>query len=96
MYTKTIFSICLLFISIRSFSQDPLFSQTVGGNFNLNSALAGNDSIGRLSANYRNQWIGITGNYITNSINFQQYIPKLDGFGGINFLEDNAANTIKS
>lgn len=78
-----------LIVNFFSFSQDPTFSQTYGANVNLNTALAGNDTKGRLSTTYRNQWSGLDGFYKTSIFNFYQYIPKTNGFGGVNFMFDN-------
>ncbi len=96
MKIKTIHLLIFFFSITNSFSQDPIFSQTIGGNFNLNSALAGNDSIGRLSLNHRDQVGGIGSYYLTSSVNFQQYIPKTNGFIGINYLKDNAMKIIST
>lgn len=91
-----LFLFIFLVISTFSFSQDPLFSQTINGNVNLNSALVGNDTCARLATNYRNQWSGLGGGYITSSINFSQYISKFNGYGGIHYLNDNAFDLVKT
>ncbi len=91
-----LFLLIFLVISTFSYSQDPLFSQTINGNVNLNSALVGNDTNARLAANYRNQWSGFGVGYITSSLNFSQYISKFNGYGGIHYLNDNAADFSKS
>ena len=97
MVKSTFFITLGLIISSTSLlAQDPIFSQPSSGNIQLNSALAGNDNQGRLSINYRNQWPGVIGNYVTSSINFYQYIPKLNGYGGVNFINDNVGNIIKT
>ena len=91
--TKTIFTLFyILLISQSFFAQDPTFSQTTAPNINLNTALIGNDTKARLSTSYRNQWAGMSGNIKTSMINFYQYIPKSNGYGGINFMFDNQAN----
>ena len=74
-------------------SQDVHFSQSAVGNVNLNPALAGNDSIGRVGIVYRNQWPNLSGNYVTTSVNGYQYISKLNAYAGINYINDNQANT---
>lgn len=93
---KKIASISIIIIVFASslFAQDPQFSQTSLGNINLNPALAGNDSCARLGVNYRNQWPNISANYVTMSANFYQYIPKLNAYAGINYLNDNQARGI--
>jgi type IX secretion system PorP/SprF family membrane protein len=93
---KKIASISIIIIVFASslFAQDPQFSQTSLGNINLNPALAGNDSCTRLGVNYRNQWPNISANYVTMSANFYQYIPKLNAYAGINYMNDNQARGI--
>jgi len=73
-------------------AQDPLFMQLSGGNINLNPALVGNDSSARFALICRNQWPGLSGNYLTTSANFYQYIPKLNAYAGINYINDNQAH----
>jgi len=88
--------IIIVFVS-RLFAQNPQFSQTSLGNINLNPALAGNDSCARFGLNYRNQWPNISENDVTISANFYQYIPKLNAYGGINYINDNQARgTLKT
>lgn len=85
-----------LSISISSvFSQDALFSQPFVGNVNFNSALAGNDTSARFASNYRYHWNEFGRPNATSSINFYQYIPKLNAYGGVNFLNDNQRNQLK-
>jgi type IX secretion system PorP/SprF family membrane protein len=93
---KKIASISIIIIVFASslFAQDPQFSQTSLGNINLNPALAGNDSCARLGVNYRNQWPNISNNYVTMSANFYQYIPKLNAYAGINYMNDKQADGI--
>ena len=87
---KKIASISIIIIAsaLSVFAQDAQFSQTSLGNINLNPALAGNDSCARFGVNYRNQWPNISANFVTMSANFYQYIPKLNAYAGINYLND--------
>lgn len=94
MKKQTFLLTVLLFASSQSKAQDPTFSQTTTGNVNLNTALVGNDTKARLSTAYRNQWPNLSGNYQTSMLNFYQYIPKTNGYGGINLMSDNQMNTI--
>jgi len=73
-------------------AQDPIFSQPALGNINLNTALVGNDSAARLGLNSRYQWPNLNSPYITSSVNFYQFIPKLNAYAGINYMNDNQAN----
>jgi type IX secretion system PorP/SprF family membrane protein len=81
----------ILFIPKLILAQYPIFSQPSTGNVNLNPALAGNDSSARLAVNYRNQWPNLSSNYVTTSLNFYQYLPKLNAYAGIDYLYDNQA-----
>jgi type IX secretion system PorP/SprF family membrane protein len=58
----------------------------------LNTALVGNDSAARLGLNSRYQWPNLSSPYITSSVNFHQFIPKLNAYAGINYMNDNQAN----
>lgn len=78
--------------SLSLMAQDPLFVQPSGGNINLNPALVGNDSVARLGLICRNQWPALSGNYVTTGVNFYQFIPKLNAYAGINYLNDNQTN----
>lgn len=96
MNIKKFIIVLIALFRFSAFAQDPHFSQPSVGNVNLNPALAGNDSIGRIGIVYRNQWPNLSGNYITTSVNGYQYISKLNAYAGINFMNDNQANTLYS
>ncbi len=81
-----------LLSSLNLMAQDPLFVQPSGGNINLNPALVGNDSVARLGLICRNQWPVLSGNYVTTGVNFYQFIPKLNAYAGISYLNDNQSN----
>ena len=87
-----IITAAVLWSSLALIAQDPLFVQPSGGNININPALVGNDSVARLGLICRNQWPALSGNYITTGVNFYQYIPKLNAYAGINYLNDNQAH----
>lgn len=93
MFRKKILAFTFTATSFFSLSQDFLSSQTAADNVGLNPSLAGNNNIGRLAFNYRNQWPKLTGNYVTYNGNFYQYLPKLNGYGGIRFMNDVQART---
>lgn len=83
--------LAILLGSINIMAQDPIFLQPLETNVNLNPALVGNDSVARLNLIYRNQWPNLAGNFVTPSVNFYQYFPKLNAYAGINCLNDNQA-----
>lgn len=87
-----LFFILISFNEIRA--QDPLFTQPSAGNVTLNTALAGSESRARLTTIYCNQWPRMYGTYVTSSVNFYQYIPYSNGFGGFQYLYDIQAETI--
>ena len=80
--------------TFNALAQDPMFSQPLLGNISINPALAGHDSTARLGVSYRDQWPQMIGEYKTTSINFYQFIPKLNAYGGVNYINDNAGNGI--
>jgi type IX secretion system PorP/SprF family membrane protein len=82
----------VIFAVFQTKAQDPTFSQTTAGNVHLNTALAGSTTKARFSTIYRNQWAELSGNYSTAMVNFYQYIPKTNGYGGIKFVSDVQAN----
>jgi type IX secretion system PorP/SprF family membrane protein len=69
------------------YSQDPQFSQFYANQLYLNPAFAGSARCARFSANYRNQWPAISGNYVTYSASYDQHIDAING--GIGFLAYN-------
>lgn len=78
----------------KSYAQDPIFTQPFAGNVNLNTALAGCDTKGRLTTNYRDQWSKLNGGgYQTASLYYYQYLTKLNAFGGIHIQKDVQVNT---
>lgn len=91
---KAILTTAVLALAFAGSSQDYMPSQTTADNVVINPALAGNDNQGRLALSYRNQWPQLSGNYVTYSGNFYQYLPKLNGYGGIRWMSDIQANTI--
>jgi type IX secretion system PorP/SprF family membrane protein len=58
----------------------------------LNTALVGNDSAARLGLNTRYQWPNLSDSYTTSSINFYQFIPKMNAYAGINYINDNQSH----
>lgn len=96
MKITSLISIVSISIASTGLAQDPLSSQPASGNVNYNTALAGCDTKGRLTLNYRNQWANLSGNYITTNINFYQYIPKTNGYGGIHLMNDQQGGVIQT
>jgi type IX secretion system PorP/SprF family membrane protein len=80
-----IISLCL-YISYDAVAQDYKFSQVFSNPLLINPAYAGSLGRTRVSASYRNQW---KGELVTFSASYDQYIPKLSGGIGIQYISDN-------
>jgi type IX secretion system PorP/SprF family membrane protein len=70
--------------------QDPIFSQFYANPLYLNPAFAGTARCWRINLNYRNQWPGISGTYVTYSASADRHIDALHGGVGILATSDNA------
>ena len=79
--TLLIFLGCLF--SLTSYSQDPTFTQFYSNPIYLNPAFAGSNGCPRFGLNYRNQWPSLSGNYVTYSASYDQYIKSLSGGIGV-------------
>lgn len=79
----------LFFASIAS-AQDPIFTQFYANPLYLNPAFAGTDYCPRVSLNYRNQWPGISGSFVTTSASYDQHVDALNGGVGLLVMDDRA------
>lgn len=75
-------------------AQDPEFSQFYANPLYLNPAFAGAEVCARTVLNYRYQWPGTSGNYVTYNASYDQYFRKLHGGIGVLLNVDNAGNGI--
>jgi len=90
-------AISLLFFANTSFAQDPMFTQFYANPLYLNPAFAGSDYCPRVSLNYRNQWPGISGSFVTTSASYDQHIDALNGGIGLLVWDDRAGEgTLKT
>jgi len=71
-------------------AQDPEFTQFYANPLYLNPALAGTKVCPRISLNYRNQWPGISGTYVTYATSYDQYIHNIKGGIGVTAFTDQA------
>ena len=71
-------------------AQDPEFTQFYANPLYLNPALAGMGRCPRVNLNYRNQWPGISGTYITNSVSYDQHVEAIGGGLGLLIMKDKA------
>ncbi len=68
-------------------AQDPEFTQFYANPLYLNPAFAGTARCPRICLNYRNQWPGISGTFVTYSASYDQHIDAIKG--GVGFLMTN-------
>src|SRR5436190_16649719 len=80
----------LCMLSAVVFGQDPEFTQFYANPLYLNPAFAGSQKCPRVCLNYRNQWPSLSGNFITYSASYDQYVDKLAGGIGVLLMNDQA------
>ena len=85
-----ILALFVLFASQALFAQDPEFTQFYANPLYLNPAFAGTAHCPRVSINYRNQWPGISGSFVTTSASYDQHIDALSGGVGLLVWNDQA------
>ncbi|HET6245982.1 MAG: type IX secretion system membrane protein PorP/SprF [Bacteroidetes bacterium] len=73
-------------------AQDPQFSQFYANPLYLNPAFAGTGKCPRINLNYRNQWPGLSGTFITSSASYDQHVDALSGGIGLIVVNDNAGD----
>jgi len=96
---RHILALALLLIgfgSIKVHAQDPEFTQFYANPLYLNPAFAGTKRCPRVGLNYRNQWPNISGNFVTSSASYDQFVDGINGGLGLLVLTDNAAKTLKT
>jgi type IX secretion system PorP/SprF family membrane protein len=87
-YTTLLFLVAAINIQ----AQDPEFTQFYANPLYLNPALAGSNICPRVSINYRNQWPGISGTYVTTSASFDKFVYGIRSGIGVLVTNDRAAN----
>lgn len=92
---KTFVALIGIILSSSALAQDPEFSQFYANPLYLNPAFAGSNNCPRIALNYRNQWPAISGNFVTQSVSYDQRLGYNKG-AGIGFLVTNdvAAKTL--
>jgi len=95
---KHLFTMLLLFLGVFNFAraQDPVFTQFYSNPVYLNPAFSGSNKCPRLVSNYRDQWPGFSGNFITTAVAYDQGFDALKGGFGLVILSDQIAKTLKS
>ncbi len=85
----------LVFACNTAKAQDPEFTQFYANPLYLNPAFAGSNICPRVCINYRNQWPGIPGTYVTTSASFDRYVYGIKSGIGLLVMNDQAgAGTI--
>ncbi|MGQ0827414.1 MAG: PorP/SprF family type IX secretion system membrane protein [Bacteroidota bacterium] len=91
---KKVYSIVMLSLSMIAYknvkAQDPEFTQFYANPLYLNPALAGNNICPRICINYRNQWPGISGTYVTTSASFDRFVYGIKSGIGVIVTNDRA------
>lgn len=78
-------------------AQDPEFTQFYANPLYLNPAFAGSNICPRICINYRNEWPGISGTYITTSASFDRFVYKIKSGIGVLVTNDRAGQgTLKT
>ena len=101
-YIKYIYKIILVIAvflincSISLYAQDPIFTQFYSNPVYLNPAFSGSNKCPRIVSNFRNQWPGFSGDFITTSLTYDQYVDKIKGGLGVILMSDQVAKTLKS
>src|SRR4051812_46872863 len=75
-------------------AQDPIFTQYYANPLYLNPAFAGSARCLRVNLNFRNQWAGIEGTYVTYSASVDKHVDALQGGLGLIATSDNAGNGV--
>lgn len=86
---------CLVLVAITCSvselqAQDPQFTQFYANPLYLNPAFAGTARCPRVIMNYRNQWPGLTGTFVTYSASYDQHFDAIAGGIGIMAFHDRA------
>ena len=89
-----LFILALACLNMDLKAQDAAFSQFYANQLYLNPALAGSARCPRVTLNYRNQWPNFSGDFITTSITYDQYVDALKGGFGIILMSDQIAKTL--
>ncbi|MBT29405.1 MAG: hypothetical protein CMO01_07050 [Thalassobius sp.] len=87
-FRKVFFLMIALLVSGKILAQDPQFTQFYAAPLYLNPAFTGSTGEGRIIANYRNQWPGLSANFVTYAASYDQYFPGIKSGVGIMLKRD--------
>ena len=85
---QIIIVVLVVFTSQRLVAQDPTFTQFYANPIYLNPAFAGSNNCPRFAVNYRNEWPNLSGNYVTTSASYDQYVKNISGGIGVLITND--------
>ncbi len=91
MIKRIIYSIAAcagILFSDSAYAQDPEFTQFYANPLYLNPAFAGVVRCPRFIMNYRNQWPGISGTYVSEHASYDQHIDAMSGGIGLMVMND--------
>ncbi|MCE2743127.1 MAG: type IX secretion system membrane protein PorP/SprF [Fluviicola sp.] len=89
MNIKQILTVVLVVVSSQCvLAQDPTFTQFYANPIYLNPAFAGSNNCPRFAVNYRNEWPNLSGNYVTTSASYDQYVKNISGGIGVLITND--------
>ena len=80
--------VLVVFSSQTILAQDPTFTQFYANPIYLNPAFAGSNNCPRFAMNYRNEWPNLSGNYVTTSASYDQYVKNISGGIGVLITND--------
>tara|TARA_B100001758_G_C18389480_1_gene602003 strand:+ start:117 stop:1124 length:1008 start_codon:yes stop_codon:yes gene_type:complete len=93
-YFLSIILFTFILFNKKIYSQDAEFTQFYSNPIYLNPALTGTHMCPRVSMNYRNQWPGISGTFVTSAFSYDQNVSSLHGGLGLMFVNDQASNSL--
>jgi type IX secretion system PorP/SprF family membrane protein len=93
MLKKVVFSVLTVVVGLSfgindAQAQDPEFTQFYANPLYLNPAFAGTARCPRLTMNFRDQWPGIAGTFVTYSAGYDQHVDALQGGIGVLVMND--------
>lgn len=86
----------LFLVTVLGYAQDNQYSQFYSAQLYLNPAFAGTKVCPRVVMNFRDQWPGISGEYVSYAVSYDQNIGKNNGFGVVFNADDAGQGTLKT
>jgi len=94
---QSVIAVFAMILTINVYGQDPEFTQFYANPLYLNPAFAGTAHCPRVALNWRDQWPGISGQFITSSVSYDQHADAVSGGIGLQVWNDLAGEgTLKT